>query len=140
MAVSFLMFQVEMRGLTGVIKFDNQGFRSNFVLDIVELTKEGLTKIGTWNSTEGVNFTRTYGEVYTQIVESLQNKTFIVTTILVSTLQLLISCSISSLNSVMIYFPYIFYTYIFDSDKNENLNIKRFEIWLHSQEKCTNTR
>ncbi|XP_046669488.1 glutamate receptor ionotropic, kainate 2 isoform X2 [Homalodisca vitripennis] len=75
---------VEMRGLTGVIKFDNQGFRSNFVLDIVELTKEGLTKIGTWNSTEGVNFTRTYGEVYTQIVESLQNKTFIVTTILSS--------------------------------------------------------
>lgn len=98
-----------MRGLTGVIKFDNQGFRSNFVLDIVELTKEGLTKIGTWNSTEGVNFTRTYGEVYTQIVESLQNKTFIVTTILVSTLQLLISCSLSSLINVMIYFSYIFY-------------------------------
>lgn len=139
MIISFLMFQVEMRGLTGVIKFDNQGFRSNFVLDIVELTKEGLTKIGTWNSTEGVNFTRTYGEVYTQIVESLQNKTFIVTTILVSTLQLLISCSMSSLISVMIYFSYIFYTYNFDSDKNENLNIKRFEIWLHSPEKCTNT-
>ncbi|RZF32680.1 hypothetical protein LSTR_LSTR004108 [Laodelphax striatellus] len=75
---------VEMRGLTGVIKFDNQGFRSNFVLDIVELNKEGLSKIGTWNSSEGVNFTRTYGEVYTQIVESLQNKTFIVTTILSS--------------------------------------------------------
>lgn len=74
-----------MRGLTGVIKFDHQGFRSDFVLDIVELnSKEGLKKIGTWNSTEGVNFTRTYGDVYTQIVESLQNKTFIVTTILVS--------------------------------------------------------
>ncbi|GLG96199.1 Ionotropic receptor 25a, partial [Gryllus bimaculatus] len=74
----------EMRGLTGVIKFDNQGFRSNFALDIVELSRDGLKKIGTWNSTEGVNFTRTYGEVYTQIVESLQNKTFIVTTILSS--------------------------------------------------------
>ncbi|XP_066999463.2 glutamate receptor ionotropic, kainate 2 isoform X3 [Anabrus simplex] len=73
---------VEMRGLTGVIKFDNQGFRSNFLLDIVELNKDGLKKIGVWNSTEGVNFTRTYGEVYTQIVESLQNKTFVVTTIL----------------------------------------------------------
>ncbi|PNF30867.1 Glutamate receptor ionotropic, kainate 2 [Cryptotermes secundus] len=75
---------VEMQGLTGVIKFDNQGFRSNFVLDIVELSKDGLKKIGTWNSTEGVNFTRTYGEAYTQIVESLQNKTFVVTTILSS--------------------------------------------------------
>ena len=31
-----------------------------------------------------MNFTRTYGEAYTQIVESLQNKTFIVTTILSS--------------------------------------------------------
>ncbi|XP_063982434.1 glutamate receptor ionotropic, kainate 1 isoform X2 [Diachasmimorpha longicaudata] len=74
---------VEMTGLTGLIKFDHQGFRSDFMLDIIELnSKEGLKKIGTWNSTEGVNFTRTFGDVYTQIVESLQNKTFIVTTIL----------------------------------------------------------
>nr|CAH7752037.1 unnamed protein product [Callosobruchus chinensis] len=73
---------VEMRGLTGIIKFDHQGFRSDFVLDIVELSREGLKKIGTWNSTEGVNFTRTYGEAYTQIVEIIQNKTFIVTTLL----------------------------------------------------------
>lgn len=75
-----------MRGLTGVIKFDHQGFRSDFALDITELSREGLKKIGTWNSTEGVNFTRSYGEVLTQIVEIIQNKTFIVTTILVSNL------------------------------------------------------
>ncbi|XP_031331870.1 glutamate receptor ionotropic, kainate 2-like [Photinus pyralis] len=75
---------VEMRGLTGVIKFDHQGFRSDFTLDIVELSREGLKKIGTWNASAGVNFTRTYGEAYTQIVEILQNKTFVVTTILVS--------------------------------------------------------
>ncbi|XP_036138978.1 glutamate receptor ionotropic, kainate 2 isoform X3 [Monomorium pharaonis] len=74
---------VEMTGLTGIIKFDHQGFRSDFVLDIIELNnKEGLKKIGTWNSTKGINFTRSYGEVYTQIVENLQNKTFIVTTLL----------------------------------------------------------
>ncbi|XP_059485780.1 glutamate receptor ionotropic, kainate 2 isoform X1 [Neocloeon triangulifer] len=75
---------VEMRGLTGVIKFDNQGFRSSFVLDIVELGREGLKQIGTWNSTQGVNFTRTFGETYTQIVESLHNKTLVVTLILSS--------------------------------------------------------
>ncbi|KAF5280601.1 hypothetical protein FQA39_LY05249 [Lamprigera yunnana] len=73
---------VEMRGLTGVIKFDHQGFRSDFTLDIVELSREGLKKIGTWNASAGVNFTRTYGEAYTQIVEILQNKTFVVSTIL----------------------------------------------------------
>lgn len=67
-----------------MIKFDNQGFRTNFVLDIVELSKDGLQKIGTWNSTEGVNFTRTYNETLTQIKESLQNKTFIVTSKIVS--------------------------------------------------------
>lgn len=77
-----------MRGLTGTIKFDNQGFRTNFVLDIIDLSREGLRKIGTWNSTSGVNFTRTYGEEYTQIVESLHNKTMIVTTILVGCLML----------------------------------------------------
>jgi len=77
------LFKVEMRGLTGVIKFDNQGFRSSFVLDIVELGREGLKPIGTWNSTQGVNFTRTFGETYTQIVESLHNKTLVVTLILV---------------------------------------------------------
>lgn len=74
-----------MTGLTGIIKFDHQGFRSDFMLDIIELNnKEGLKKIGTWNSTKGINFTRSYGDVYTQIVENLQNKTFIVTTLLVS--------------------------------------------------------
>lgn len=73
---------VEMRGLTDVIKFDHQGFRTDFVLDIIELSPAGLRKGGTWNSTQGVNFTRSYGEHQKEIVEILQNKTLIVTTIL----------------------------------------------------------
>lgn len=73
-----------MRGLTGVIKFDHQGFRSDFLLDIVELSKDGLRQIGTWNSTQGVNFTRSYRESQKEISEILQNRTLIVTTILVS--------------------------------------------------------
>lgn len=83
-----------MKGLTGVIKFDHQGFRSDFVLDVIELSREGLKKIGVWNSTAGVNFTRTYGEAYTQIVEIIQNKTFVVTTILVSFWK---SCNVKSI-------------------------------------------
>ncbi|CAH2047173.1 unnamed protein product, partial [Iphiclides podalirius] len=73
---------VEMKGLTGVIKFDHQGFRSDFTLDIIELTRDGLQKAGSWNSSEGVNYTRSYGDNQKQIVEILQNKTLIVTTIL----------------------------------------------------------
>lgn len=73
-----------MTGLSGIIKFDNQGFRSDFALDVIELnSKDGLKKIGLWNITKGINFTRSYGEIYNQIVDSLHNKTFIVTTILV---------------------------------------------------------
>lgn len=73
-----------MRGLTDVIKFDHQGFRTDFILDIIELSPQGLRKAGTWNSTSGVNFTRSYGEHQKEIVEILQNKTLVVTTILSS--------------------------------------------------------
>ena len=38
----FDFFQVEMEGLTGRIKFDPRGFRSDFDLEIIELKKEGL--------------------------------------------------------------------------------------------------
>jgi ionotropic kainate glutamate receptor 2 len=73
---------VEMRGLTDVIKFDHQGFRTDFILDIIELSPNGLRKAGTWNSTQGINFTRTFGDQQKEIVEILQNKTLVVTTIL----------------------------------------------------------
>ena len=73
-----------MDGLTGPIRFDSLGFRSDFNLDIIELKKEGLFKVGTWNQGSGANFTRNYTESYSEIVESLHNKTLSITTILVS--------------------------------------------------------
>lgn len=73
-----------MRGLTNVIKFDHQGFRTDFLLDIIDLNTIGLRKVGTWNSTQGVNFTRTYREHQNEIEENLKNKTLVVTTILVN--------------------------------------------------------
>lgn len=77
---------VEMKGLTNVIKFDHQGFRTDFMLDIVELTPAGIRKIGTWNSTlpDGINFTRTFSQKQQEIEANLKNKTLVVTTILVS--------------------------------------------------------
>lgn len=90
----FLLQQVEIQGLTDIIKFDHQGFRTDFVLDIIELSPTGLRKVGRWNSTRGVNFTRSYGDHQKDIVEYLQNKTLVVTTILVSNtfFSLLFSC------------------------------------------------
>lgn len=78
------LLQVEMKGLTGTIKFDQHGLRTDFTLEIVELKKDGLVKVGYWNEKYGVNFTRNFTESYSEIVESLQNKTLIVTTIYVS--------------------------------------------------------
>lgn len=73
---------VEMRGLTDVIKFDHQGFRTDFILDVIELSPGGLRKTGTWNSTQGVNLTRTYNDQQKEIKEILANKTLVVSTIL----------------------------------------------------------
>ncbi|XP_069951466.1 glutamate receptor ionotropic, kainate 2-like [Cherax quadricarinatus] len=73
---------VQVNGLTGIIKFDTEGFRRDVTLDIVELTKEGLIRVGRWEPINGANYTRSYSEVQRGIVASLQNKTLMVTSIL----------------------------------------------------------
>ena len=47
--VSFIP-QMEIEGLTGTVKFDNNGQRSQFKLDLVELTKDGLQKVDEENT------------------------------------------------------------------------------------------
>lgn len=77
-----VLFQVEMKGLTNLIKFDNQGFRTDFLLDIIELSSAGIRKVGDWNSTQGVNFTRSYDEQQQEIVDNLKNKKLVISAIL----------------------------------------------------------
>ncbi|XP_076058832.1 glutamate receptor ionotropic, kainate 2-like isoform X2 [Oratosquilla oratoria] len=68
-------------GLTGKIKFDREGFRTDFMLDILELTREvGLKKVGVWTKAGGANYTRSNVEVTQQVIESLKNRTLRVTT------------------------------------------------------------
>ena len=74
--------------MSGNITFDQRGQRTNFTLEIVELKKTGLVKVGVWTDSHGVKFTRNFTETYTEIVESLQNKTMIVTTIEVRLMKL----------------------------------------------------
>jgi glutamate receptor, ionotropic, invertebrate len=82
-----LCFQSIIYGLSRVIKFDHHGHRSNFLLDIVELGQEGLKKIGTWNSTEGLKMAREQDIAQSALDDgSLRNKTFVVITALVSKL------------------------------------------------------
>ncbi|GBM80363.1 hypothetical protein AVEN_16457-1 [Araneus ventricosus] len=71
-----------IQGLTGKVKFDEQGFRSEFVLDLIYLTKDGLEKIGAWAPGKGINITKNMSNEYDTLL--LQNKTLIVTTYVVT--------------------------------------------------------
>lgn len=76
---------MQLDGLTGHIKFDHQGQRSVFSLDIIELASDGVKQIGTWNSSIGLNISRNFVHVSLGGDNlSLQNKSFIVLTAIVS--------------------------------------------------------
>lgn len=82
--VKSIVLKVEMEGLTGFIKFDTQGLRTIFHLDVLELTPEGLSTICTWHSIYGANFTRpATAEVMSSGDENLVNKTLRVSSKLV---------------------------------------------------------
>ncbi|XP_011872400.1 PREDICTED: glutamate receptor ionotropic, kainate 2-like isoform X2 [Vollenhovia emeryi] len=79
LSLSNFMRSTETRGLTGLVKFDRDGFRSNIELDIVRLTEEGLKRIGKWNSTARENID--WEEIKppkSDIKLNIQNKTFVV--------------------------------------------------------------
>lgn len=77
-----------MTGLTGLIKFDHEGFRTDIQLDIVEVTAEGLVKKGSWNTSEGINFTQTLIEPEEEVdsIMDMRNVTFVVMISLVRSL------------------------------------------------------
>lgn len=64
--------------MTGRIVFNDEGQRTEFYMEVLELSQEGFKKIATWDPVLGINYTRTAGEVYTEVARSLQNKTVIV--------------------------------------------------------------
>jgi hypothetical protein len=75
---------METKGLTGSVRFDNFGLRNDFTLDLVEWQRGGLVKTGVWDPQAGINHTMSYGEILDQIMENLQNKTFIVSSRIVN--------------------------------------------------------
>lgn len=71
--------------MTGIINFDEEGFRRDFVLNLLELSPNGLKTFGSWQGKAGLNITREI-EPVTSIIEegSLMNKTFTIITCLVN--------------------------------------------------------
>ncbi|XP_044259602.1 glutamate receptor ionotropic, kainate 2-like isoform X2 [Tribolium madens] len=79
-----------IRGLTGIVHFDNEGFRRDFDLDILELSLGGLLRIGAWYPSTGLSLHRPPKPLeVVKIVDetNLVNKTFTVITCLVKLLQ-----------------------------------------------------
>ena len=75
---------VEFVGLTGPIKFDTAGLRTQFELDLMELQLSGLAEVGTWNSLDHLMEGRKQEDKAGDgLQDPMANKTFVITTILV---------------------------------------------------------
>ncbi|KAL4233054.1 hypothetical protein ACF0H5_007740 [Mactra antiquata] len=74
------MKSMETVGLSGKIRFDN-GRRSDFKLDVIELAQSGLRKVGSWEPSTGINITTSYNEKKKENLNKLSNMTLRVTTV-----------------------------------------------------------
>ncbi|XP_025421709.1 glutamate receptor ionotropic, kainate 3-like isoform X2 [Sipha flava] len=82
--INHMKMAKDFKGLTGKIKFDQEGFRTDIELELVDLTQNGLRVTGTWNAKTGINVstgivseTTTVGQEF-----DLRNMSFIVITAL----------------------------------------------------------
>ncbi|XP_073988412.1 glutamate receptor ionotropic, kainate 2-like isoform X2 [Rhodnius prolixus] len=69
---------IEMEGMSGKIKFDNNGRRTFFTLDVTQLMSTGFRKIGSWDPENRMTYTRSKSEMERELFQSISNKTFIV--------------------------------------------------------------
>ena len=76
--------EVDHLGLTGEIRFDSDGFRTDVTLDLIEKVRGRFRKTATWSMESGVNYTMTSEEIGTQMIEKLANRTLRVVTTPVS--------------------------------------------------------
>ena len=74
------------KGLSGEMQFDQQGNRENFQLEILEMTPEGLSKVGIWNGKEIQSLRTKAAESGPIDPNTLQNKTLRVLTVIVRVL------------------------------------------------------
>ncbi|XP_060086379.1 glutamate receptor ionotropic, kainate 2-like [Ylistrum balloti] len=76
------MRAMDFEGLTGRVHYTNGRKRTDFQLDIVELTTHGIQKVGEWNPRSGVNITKSFKERQEEVLQELANKTLRVVTVL----------------------------------------------------------
>ncbi|KYN07451.1 Glutamate receptor, ionotropic kainate 2 [Cyphomyrmex costatus] len=76
-SLSNYMRNEQIHGLSGIIRFDTAGFRSEFQLDVVSLGNEGLYKIGEWKTNFGFQWKPEDYRI-SGIDKSLRDKHFLV--------------------------------------------------------------
>ncbi|CAG2177850.1 unnamed protein product, partial [Oppiella nova] len=77
------MMKTNINGLTGVLAFDELGYRSNFSVDVVEMTiNSEMAKIAVWTQEKGLSIVPAKYHRVLQENTKFDNKTYIVTSIL----------------------------------------------------------
>lgn len=74
--------KVELEGLTGDIRFNDEGKRINYTLHVVEMTvNSAMVKVAEWSDTSGITpILAKYTRIRTHEIE--KNKTYIITTLI----------------------------------------------------------
>ena len=82
-ALTNYMKMLTIKGITGDVRFDENGFRSDFKLRLLELTREGIRVVGDWTPSAGVTFMQNYTKAMAEGYRAtLRNKTLTVVTIM----------------------------------------------------------
>nr|XP_037290682.1 glutamate receptor ionotropic, kainate 2-like [Rhipicephalus microplus] len=74
--------KIRFSGLSGPLWLDSSGQRRNVSLYVAKLKRTGLTSVGTWSLSSGLNITRAEKMFEDEILSVLKNKTLRITTIL----------------------------------------------------------
>lgn len=75
------MRMINIQGLTGNIRFNPNGHRTDMKLTVMEITHNGLREAGEWTMHGGINITTNYSRQLEEARLHLMNKTLIVTTL-----------------------------------------------------------
>lgn len=76
------MKTVHVKGLTGYLRLDDNGLRTDFALNVIELKSTGFEKVGTWTRRTGIRYSRGYmQQKQEELTDVIQNRTFRVSTI-----------------------------------------------------------
>ncbi|CAF4796115.1 unnamed protein product, partial [Rotaria socialis] len=83
-ALSHFLKKFEANGITGKIKFDENGLRTDVSFEVVDLAADGVQKNGNWssNAPDRLEIKRNFTKDYETRIKEIQNQTLKVTTVI----------------------------------------------------------